>query len=432
MSRARAAALVFGVVQVLTYYRPYPPGTMIVALACLLVLAVGTLTLHVAVRHTSDVQGLRRLAWAGLSLDTAVVLGLVGTYSFDPDTAIWAILYLLPVEGAMVAQLTGAVGAMSVAGVGYLVREVIGTVLYGVPFLAVSVSFRVGLGFLIAYAVGVFARDAVTERQRQQAATDALAQRSHDLLEMSQKLAAARAAREDLLGVTSHEMRTPLTAVIGYATTLRSRWTSLAESDRRVAVDAIALQARRLHDLVEDVLTVASIGAGNLALSPQELDVRRAIVGAAEIVAITPAVSCPDGLSVVADPVRLEQILVNLMRNAARYGRPPIEVEAAEHDGLLLLRVRDHGDGVPPDFVPELFEPFSQASVGLSRTAAGTGLGLTIVRRLAEAHGGIVRYRSGLDGGAVFEVELPLIQQRPEHAPEVSIEPTPNATPRVP
>jgi signal transduction histidine kinase len=114
------------------------------------------------------------------------------------------------------------------------------------------------------------------------------------------------------------------------------------------------------------------------------------------------------GLDVLADPRHLHQILVNLLSNARKYGRPPVRVAVRRADGVAEIGVSDEGEGVPPDFVPLLFDRFSRASTGVAPTHKGTGLGLYIVDQLARANGGSVRYEPNEPRGSRFVVRVPL------------------------
>ena len=109
----------------------------------------------------------------------------------------------------------------------------------------------------------------------------------------------------------------------------------------------------------------------------------------------------------LADPRHLNQILTNLLGNAFKYGTPPVEVTVGGDDDVVDIEVRDHGAGVPAGFVPYLFDRFTRADTPASREKKGTGLGLYIVRQLAEANGGTVTYRDHPGGGGCFTVHLP-------------------------
>jgi signal transduction histidine kinase len=139
----------------------------------------------------------------------------------------------------------------------------------------------------------------------------------------------------------------------------------------------------RLSSLVEDAVAAAG----------PEVDVEVDLSGDAEV---------------DVDAVQVRQALVNLLANAARYGRPPVVLAAGTDGAEAWLAVTDHGDGVPEEFVGELFERFTRASSGAAVRHAGTGFGLYLVRRLAEANGGRVDYARAPGGGACFTLTLPV------------------------
>lgn len=390
MARVRWAGVVFGIVQVATYYLPYPPGALRLAVALVAVLALGNVGVWLAARRIRSLRDARRLATASLTLDVVVVMGLVGVYTFDVDTAMWALVYVLPLEGAIKFQRGGALVTMAVAAVLYTLREVYGAVAFDNPFLATSISFRMGIGFVIAAVAGTMAADLVAERD---------------------ELVRANEIKDDFLAMTNHELRTPLTTILGYTTMLLRRWDGLPDHARLDAVGRIAGQGERLRDLVEDLLTISSAREGTLQVAVQPVRARDAIdAAAAEGVVDGLECDCPDDLWVAADPRRLHQILVNLLSNARKYGAPPVYLQVRAEGESALLSVVDHGSGVPASFAPRLFDKFSQASEGASRTAEGTGLGLAIVLQLAEAQGGAAWYEPQHPVGSRFCVRLPLAE----------------------
>lgn len=402
MLRVRWVAAAFAALQVTTYYLPYPPGMLAAAAALVVVLVLGNVALWYVGRGVGDHRRATRLAVAALVLDTGVATGLVFVYTFDPNTAIFAVLYILPLEGASFFQLRGAVATTAAAGVLYIVREAYGALFYGTDFLVVSITFRLGIGGIIAVVAGMMAQGLLTEQE-------ALEVRNAELR-------TARRVQDDFIAATNHELRTPLTAILGYASTLQRRWGTLTDQAKRSAVDHMALQSRRLLELVDEVLTLSAASSGGLHVAVQDVALPAALTGAirAAGVAAEVEVRCPDDVAVRADPRRLTQVLVNLLANAGKYGRPPIrvlagEVPAAGPDDERRIRivVEDEGDGVPEEFVPLLFERFTQARSCETRGGGGSGLGLAIVRSLVVAQGGEVRYEPRRPHGSRFVVELP-------------------------
>lgn len=403
----RLVAVPFAALQIWTYYLPYPADQQRIAWVAVMVLAIGTPTVWWGARRAVDVRSAQAWAVAGLALDTVVALTLVVGYSFDPNTAVWAMLYIIPLEGAVLFQRRGALLTLGAISLGYVGREVYGDLALGVPFLLQSVTFRLGLAAIMAVVMGWSAQRLLHDRDRVRTMARAMDRHSAELTNANSALTAARRAQWEFVAVTNHELRTPLTAIQGFARTLKLRWTEMDEQSRRAAVDAIDQQSRRLGELVEDVLTVSSMRAGGLALSPRPLPLCAWLDEAVTVADIPVTVTCPEDVLVVTDSTRLLQILVNLLTNARKHGAAPYELTVHQSQDRVTIALRDHGPGVPEDFQPRMFEEFTQASVGASRIADGYGLGLAIVRYLTGALGGSISYRTASDGGAVFEIVLP-------------------------
>lgn len=227
------------------------------------------------------------------------------------------------------------------------------------------------------------------------------------LAEHNAELHRANALRDHLVAVVSHELRTPLTAMSGIAEILiecRDELPDTKVDDLLVRSQALT---KRMSMLTEDLLAVSTIDHGELHVAPMRLAVDEALQEcAATFPGLDLRVDCPPGLRVNADPMRLQQMLTNYVRNAIKYGAPPIVLSAAPAGDGLELRVRDHGPGVPPDFVPQLFDRFSRADEAQTSVFSGSGLGLSIVAMLAHGHGGQVGYTGGPDG-ACFLLTLP-------------------------
>jgi signal transduction histidine kinase len=168
-------------------------------------------------------------------------------------------------------------------------------------------------------------------------------------------------------------------------------------------------QAERLERLAVDLLDLARLEQGRLQLQIQEVALNEVISSAVSLVAPEQEVeiNVDPSLRVKADPQRLEQIVVNLVTNALRYGEPPFEIEAESFDGKVAVEFRDHGPGIPAEEREELFQSFR------SKDKKGSvGLGLAIVKALAEAQDGDVHYVSNSPAGASFKVALPRAETR--------------------
>lgn len=216
-----------------------------------------------------------------------------------------------------------------------------------------------------------------------------------------------------LLSTAVHEFRTPLAAISGFATFLRRHWGELDDDDKLRYLDSINRQAVRLSGLTSDLLEVSRLDAGAMHLEPTRINLLRAIELAVESVgpACPIVLECSPEVEVLADAEDVREMLINYIGNAVKYGEAPITVAAAPVDDFVLVRVRDHGPGVPNDFVPHLFERFRRARTESVQKKGGTGLGLAIVRGLAEAQGGRAWFEP-TENGASFCLTLPIADGR--------------------
>lgn len=242
-----------------------------------------------------------------------------------------------------------------------------------------------------------------------QQANEALEQLNAELNTANTQLAAASQLKDDLLSMASHELRTPLTPIMGFLELLESRGDNLREEQRRT-IRSMRSNTQRMLRLVEDLLVVSRATAQVLASRPENLpadDVVRSVLD--ELDEVLPRVDLAlDGCRLDVDPQHLQQILINLLTNAAKYGHPPITISARAGDhGRVALEVADRGPGVDADFRDRMWERFEQKDRGDARTARGAGLGLAIIKLLAETNGGRVDYRDASPTGAVFVIELP-------------------------
>lgn len=221
--------------------------------------------------------------------------------------------------------------------------------------------------------------------------------------------------KSDFVATISHELRTPMTAVYGAAQTLLRHDLDLPDAKRRVLLEMIGTQAARLSEITEDVLLTTR-------LDRDELTVEREVVDIAEVVRSTvetmrshlpPEVQLElviddDVGAASGDSDRIQQVLVNLIDNAAKYGGSPVQVSAAGANGVVRIEVADTGPGIPAADRERVFEKFYRSGPQTTRAAGGTGLGLYISRELTERMGGRLRVDSEAGDGARFVVELPV------------------------
>jgi PAS domain S-box-containing protein len=243
-------------------------------------------------------------------------------------------------------------------------------------------------------------------------------QAARRLAEANEKLERAAQMKSEFVATLSHELRTPLTAISGWIHLLRGKLVSSDDFDEGLAV--IDRNTRAQAQLIEDLLDMSRIEAGKLHLDIQSLDLAAVVDAALETVRpaatakqirITRAYASIDGV-VMGDRNRLQQVIWNLLSNAIKFtaknGRIHVTIERV--DSHAEFAVSDNGEGIAPEFLPQVFERFRQADGSTTRRHGGLGLGLSIVKHLVELHGGEVRARSGGEGkGATFAVLMPLV-----------------------
>jgi len=230
----------------------------------------------------------------------------------------------------------------------------------------------------------------------------------------AQELRRLSALRADFVSLVSHELRSPMAAVIGSARTLQQRWRELRPEQREAFLAVIGDETSRLASLIGDVLDTSRIEAGTFGYTFDEVDlatVLRDAVAAAELGQDEVRVSTdiPAALPLVqGDGDRLRQLVDNLISNALKYSQAGAEVtvEARANDGVVEVRVSDQGPGIPREHQQLIFEKFGRASHG-REAKPGTGLGLFISRSFAEAHGGSLEVESSPGEGATFTLTLP-------------------------
>jgi signal transduction histidine kinase len=232
--------------------------------------------------------------------------------------------------------------------------------------------------------------------------------------ETVEELRRLSALRADFVSLVSHELRSPMAAVIGAARTLQERWRELSPEQRASFLALISDETARLATLIGDVLDTSRIEAGTFTYAFSDVDladlVRETVatmgLGQDEVAVVARA---PESVPLVrADRERLKQVLMNLVENAVKYSPAgeEVDVRAWADNGLVLVEVEDHGPGIPREQHGLIFEKFGRANVGGGKP--GSGLGLFIARSIAEAHGGTLRVRSAPGQGATFRLELPL------------------------
>jgi signal transduction histidine kinase len=231
-----------------------------------------------------------------------------------------------------------------------------------------------------------------------------------ELVRTNDELQAVNQAMRDFVAIASHDLRGPLTAIMGFAAAMTRRWDKIPEEQKLEFIATIQRQSEHLNYMIEDLLTVSKIEAGALDVHRDVVRLREAMTDAIEIFKQRSSdiqVVSPPGLTAIVDPDHLRRILVNFVGNALKYGAPPVEVEASDHSDWIEIRVRDHGSGVPEDFRTRLFSRFARSDEARASGVSGTGLGLSIVQGLAQANGGDVWYEPNEPSGSIFALRLP-------------------------
>jgi len=246
--------------------------------------------------------------------------------------------------------------------------------------------------------------------------------------------------KDEFLAMLSHELRNPLAPIRSAAHLLKLQEQGGATAVQTQAREIIERQVANLTKMVNDLMEVSRVVSGRIRLDLHPVDLKQVVEHATQTAATLfeqrgHSVSvglCPESLGAVADAARLEEVLVNLLNNAAKYtpdgGRIQVSCERRLDRGVggqAVIRVRDNGVGIDAELLPHIFDLFTQADRSLARSAGGLGIGLSLAHRLVELHGGTIEAHSeGAGKGSEFVVSLPLISAPVASAPQ---EPSPKA-----
>ncbi|WIM92978.1 PAS domain S-box protein [Actinoplanes oblitus] len=231
------------------------------------------------------------------------------------------------------------------------------------------------------------------------------------LAEHAERLQRANGQMADFIAMLTHDVRQPLATIVSGGEMLLEEWCDIPDETKHYYLRRMTTAGHRAEQLVSEILTLAQLDDGALTARPARVDVAHAVREAVNAQGCDPLnpirVTAGDQVSAFADPVHLQLVLGNLLGNATKYGAPPVEVTVTDDPAWVRVEVSDHGEGVPEEFVPTMFERFTRADSGVATTKPGTGLGLYLVRQLAEASGATVAYRSNQPHGATFVLALP-------------------------
>jgi len=257
-----------------------------------------------------------------------------------------------------------------------------------------------------------FMQGVISDITQRRLAEQALRDSEQREREAAERLRALDEMKNTFLAAVSHELRSPLTSILGLSLTLE-RTPELEENDRGDLLARLSFNARKLDRLLKDLLDIDRLSRGIVEPQYRTVDVgalARRTVESLEPLASREVIVDVGALLLTADPAKIERIIENLLMNAARHTAPDrrIWLIVSAHENGALIRVEDDGAGVPPEIREEIFEPFRQGPTA-SPHAPGTGIGLSLVGRFAELHGGRAWVQDREGGGASFRVFIPAL-----------------------
>lgn len=363
---------------------------------------------------------------AGMAVFAANVLAVLALVAvLVPEQVVTVVLAsLVPVVFSLqfLSDLAGRVVAL--AGVAVALQAM---VVHGVlerssgldPRLLRLIDLAGGTLALVSLAVVfVQARGVVSARSEQRLTDSTAAERRRsrvDLVEQQQRLTS------EFVQLVSHELRTPLSSILGYTELMQDAEGDLEPADRRQMLAVVGANARRLDELVADLLDIARLDAGQLRLEYGTVDAAGVLDEVADVLrplldrsGQTLQVDVPRPVRWQADARRVEQVVTNLVSNAHKYSPEGslVQVRAVEDGGDVVLTVRDQGIGMDDVDLGRLFTKFFRAPRAQAQSPGGTGLGLVLCSYLVHLHGGTIQARSEPGVGSTFTVRLPLTPPR--------------------
>jgi signal transduction histidine kinase len=247
---------------------------------------------------------------------------------------------------------------------------------------------------------------------RQSALIEDLEAKNVEMALVQQQLEQLVQSKDEFLASVSHELRTPLASVVGFAAELRDHYVDFDLPEQLELIGMIAAQGQDMADIINDLLVAARAETGSLIVESTPVDLKAEVETVlSQLPEATVGFEAADAeIVVVADPVRVRQVLRNLVVNALRYGGPQVEINVSEAGEVATLQVRDNGAGIPNEDWEIIFDPYRRAHDRKGQPAS-VGLGLTVSRMLANRMQGDLSYRYD-QGESVFELVLPVEDQR--------------------
>ena len=370
-------------------------------------LAAGNLFVWSAMRRAKTRRFQERVGTIAYLFDTVFVLGLVWTFAFEDPYITWALVLLLPMEGAMRYRFRGAFASAASVSLFFAAQTWHRGELLGVPFDLHGFIFVVGLSLLIAGVTGSMADNWYAQ--------------NHAFRQQSLALAEVGQLKDRFLAITSHEIRGPLTAIIAGVDTVWRRGDRLSAEQREHLLEMISRQGHHVSRLVDDLLVSSQLQAGKLSLQLDWAELPATIDGALEAAAPKrlghPIEVDVEPLTCKIDSSRVEQVVRNLVENAYKYtpDRAPVRVSAKAIEDGIAIEIADGGDGIPAEKREHIFQAFTR----IDETVAGkegVGLGLYIVSHLVSAMDGAIEMDSTSEGTR-FVIGIPC-QTYPLERPE--------------
>ena len=263
-----------------------------------------------------------------------------------------------------------------------------------------------------------------------------VAERTAELNQLNLELQHANRAKDEFLSTMSHELRTPLNSILGLSESLLEQVRDPLSERQQKSLQIIESSGQHLLELINDILDLAKIDAGKFSIFPQDVDIGPLCLSSLAFIrqqALKKSITLtfeedPNATKLQADPRRMKQILVNLLTNAVKFtpagGQVILRVQAEAQADTVKFSISDNGIGIAPEDLKRLFQPFVQVDSRLTRQFEGTGLGLALVQKLADLHGGSVEVESVLNQGSRFIVTLPwqsaLVEPRNDPLPKIA------------
>jgi len=387
---------------------PFFPNLGVWSLALLGVgLLVEAAAIETALRRVRSRDGLERLARTVFALDCVVVAFGIFTFAADPRWTTYIVGVLLIIAGGFRFGPRGALAGATAMSLATAAIAFFRANAYGYALEPERVFFTVTVNLLAAFLMSGLLRELRGLRGQREAFLKQTAE--------TEALRAVDQMKSDFLAAMSHDFRSPLTVVRGAVELLLGERPGALTAGQRELAESAERNVLRLEEFTEDLLEMARLEQGAVALEPEDLDVRTLlteIVADHQILAKQRrqwfALDAPsDVMKVSADRGRLRQALSNLVGNAIKYAPTgtPINVRAERQNGLFRIAVSDHGPGIPAEERGHMFEKFFRGR-GVGSTP-GAGLGLSIARSLVVLHGGTLDYEDTPGGGSTFVVRLP-------------------------